>query len=795
MTGVFFGRRWSPDVAPGIYEDISRASRRETVRLDVPCFIGLAERGPLNTPVSIDSPEEFTRLFGTALPELRLPLAVRLFFANGGRRCVVIRCLDQSKATTTRWALEGLTLEGATTEKKVIFHARQPGAWGNHLQLTLRLNRRSVPLELVEETGNQTRSDNPPRWRVVVRDRKIQPGDTFYWSRWSGEAKESKGLSGKGESKAMFAYVAGIAERPTRISERMQPESFDQEVDLRTTLSLPFRQEVIQADRLADAQLISLDLEVAWRNQRVEGWQDAGLHALHPRYLPRLLGRRAASEELRPSKLGQEDPESPRVEADRLWGETGDPWGSEVVRPDNSLAPDPTGNGTGLLAQAQGPWILPTETLTRSAVGLRLEVLEAIAGQEAGDVWTSEGGDASETFTRRHFFVPSRRVVESKRGEKGVEDLPKNHAAIVFSQRPGPLQAHGAVELWNHAHPFEPIAMVSCPDLCHPLPAETTLRAIPGPAPLCFSQGRTPEIMEPIVYPYPLLGIDPELTLHLVDDVASEWIQKSQAKRSTSNAPGGPSLQDLLACQREMVEACERLGTCVAMLDVPPGIDGTTLHVWRSELASDRGVMYAPWLRMEVDGRAETVPPSPAACGVAARLELEVGVWAAPANALVQGVFATAYGEQLPNSDGLHRERVDEIRQSPLGLLLLGARTTSVHEEWTHLSVRRLLDWIRLQLIQDLAWTTFEPNGPLLWSAMEGVARRRLLELLHAGALAGRRDTESFFVRCDSETNTPLDREFGRVVMLVGVAPAVPAEFLVFRLVRQDQERPEWEAV
>ena len=78
---------------------------------------------------------------------------------------------------------------------------------------------------------------------------------------------------------------------------------------------------------------------------------------------------------------------------------------------------------------------------------------------------------------------------------------------------------------------------------------------------------------------------------------------------------------------------------------------------------------------------------------------------------------------------------------------------------------------------------------------MAGTARRRLLALFNAGALAGRTDGDSFFVRCDARTNTQVDLDAGRATMLIGVAPAVPAEFIVFRLLRHGADDPHMEAV
>jgi phage tail sheath protein FI len=124
------------------------------------------------------------------------------------------------------------------------------------------------------------------------------------------------------------------------------------------------------------------------------------------------------------------------------------------------------------------------------------------------------------------------------------------------------------------------------------------------------------------------------------------------------------------------------------------------------------------------------------------------------------------------------------IRPTERGLMLLGSRTTSLDRDWTHISVRRLVDWLKLQIAKDLEWAPFEPNNQILWSGLVRTATQRLRAVFDAGGLAGRTAREAYFARCDA-TTTPLNaRDSGQVILLVGVAPAVPAEFIVFRLVR-----------
>ncbi|HNL78601.1 MAG TPA: hypothetical protein PKL33_14280, partial [Accumulibacter sp.] len=161
MTVVLQGSLWRPGLPPGVYQEAPPPVGRPRVRLDVTALIGLAERGPLNTPVAIDDPRQFETVFGRALPGLNLPLAVRLFFANGGRRCVVVRCVDHRQVRTARLHLPGFTSVLGRSRRLARLAARNPGAWGNGLALRCRLLRRPLPLALGRDADGRRRVDLP----------------------------------------------------------------------------------------------------------------------------------------------------------------------------------------------------------------------------------------------------------------------------------------------------------------------------------------------------------------------------------------------------------------------------------------------------------------------------------------------------------------------------------------------------------------------------------------------------------------------------------------------------------
>jgi phage tail sheath protein FI len=57
--------------------------------------------------------------------------------------------------------------------------------------------------------------------------------------------------------------------------------------------------------------------------------------------------------------------------------------------------------------------------------------------------------------------------------------------------------------------------------------------------------------------------------------------------------------------------------------------------------------------------------------------------------------------------------------------------------------------------------------------------------LFRAGAFAGARREDAYFVRCDATTMSGNDLDNGRLVCLIGVAPAEPIEFIVVQLIRE----------
>src|SRR5271165_1193604 len=80
-------------LSPGVYvEEVDSGSRPiEGVGTAVAAFVGLAERGPFNSPTLVTNWSQYTQTFGEFVEGAYLSHAVYGYFQNGGGACYVVR--------------------------------------------------------------------------------------------------------------------------------------------------------------------------------------------------------------------------------------------------------------------------------------------------------------------------------------------------------------------------------------------------------------------------------------------------------------------------------------------------------------------------------------------------------------------------------------------------------------------------------------------------------------------------------------------------------------------------------
>jgi uncharacterized protein len=264
---------------------------------------------------------------------------------------------------------------------------------------------------------------------------------------------------------------------------------------------------------------------------------------------------------------------------------------------------------------------------------------------------------------------------------------------------------------------------------------------------------------------------------------------------------------------------CELMGERFAILDAPPRFNSLKMQdavdevLWlSSSLRSAFGAVYFPWIVVDQssDGRVSPIrpvggqawrclpapvrrgdsgskvfiPPCGHVAGLFARLDALVGPHLSPANELLEDVVDASM-----DIDALEHARLNEGGVNCLrslrgrGIAVGGARTLSGHSRWTYIATARVILNFRRWVAVGMRDFVFEPQSTQLWEAIRTRLVSHCLDLQAAGALAGSESGEAFFVKCDGETNPPGGRELGQVVAHVGLAPSIPAEFIVVRIV------------
>ena len=213
-------------------------------------------------------------------------------------------------------------------------------------------------------------------------------------------------------------------------------------------------------------------------------------------------------------------------------------------------------------------------------------------------------------------------------------------------------------------------------------------------------------------------------------------------------------------------------------------LGGTVYHMQRPNNAA----VYYPWLVPGGDVEpapgavATSIPASGHVAGTFARTDLQVGVHKAPANEPIDGIV-----DVLVDVDGV--ATANPIRAYPgRGIRVWGARTLAVvaspGDLDAYVGVRRLMVTLDRWLVHAFEPMVFEANEVRTWVRIHRELNRRLTAMFEQGAFQGSTPDEAFYVKCDDENNPVEARTAGRLQVDIGVAPAVPKEFIKIRLVR-----------
>jgi phage tail sheath protein FI len=236
---------------------------------------------------------------------------------------------------------------------------------------------------------------------------------------------------------------------------------------------------------------------------------------------------------------------------------------------------------------------------------------------------------------------------------------------------------------------------------------------------------------------------------------------------------------------------CENSKFRFAVIDCPSDRSDPNGLDPRTDFESSYAAFYYPWIYTAdlQSGARRKVPPSGHVLGLYARTDIERGVWKAPANDVLRGVFDLEYYVDTSTQEVLNPRGVNAIRQFPgRGIRVWGARTLSANSLWKYVSVRRLFIFLERSIYEGTQWVVFEPNDERLWERVKDTIRLFLRTQWRNGALMGLTEEQAFTIRCDRSTMTQDDILNGRLICEIGIAPVRPAEFVIFRIFQDTAE-------
>ena len=200
-------------------------------------------------------------------------------------------------------------------------------------------------------------------------------------------------------------------------------------------------------------------------------------------------------------------------------------------------------------------------------------------------------------------------------------------------------------------------------------------------------------------------------------------------------------------------------------------------------------------IKTELAKLTVTLPPSGAMAGIYARVDRTRGVWKAPANVGVTNIIGPNKKVSNQEQDGLNIDTsgksINVIRAfAGRGTLVWGARTLAGNDnEWKYIPVRRFFNMVEESVKKATAQFVFEPNDSNTWVKVRAMIENFLILQWRAGALAGAKPEEAFFVRVGlGQTMTAQDILEGKLNVEIGMAAVRPAEFIILKFSHKMQE-------
>ncbi len=247
----------------------------------------------------------------------------------------------------------------------------------------------------------------------------------------------------------------------------------------------------------------------------------------------------------------------------------------------------------------------------------------------------------------------------------------------------------------------------------------------------------------------------------------------------------------LLAASRLADARLDRL----VIADAPEGVEDSlaTSH-WIDRFGGDPAVhrataAYHPWILVRDPlgtpaNPLRAIPPCGHVAGAISTADRDRGPYITPANMSISGAVDLSRRPDEAKQGEMNGLGLNALRcQSGRGITIWGGRMLRADDSPPRfVAHRRLINRLVRALRRVWEPMVFENNDDTLRFAIGRSASTLLTEAFHSGVLKGTRPEEAFQVDVGDQLNDATARDAGRVICDIAIAPAVPMEFIHFRV-------------
>lgn len=768
--------------------------------MDVPVFVGFAAKGPLHRPVALDSAAAYTAVFGGVLdlvqagddPSERLvahlPPAVDAFFANGGRRCHVIR-VAAATASAARFSVPGLRLlkrAGAQWQMSgsdFELQANSPGDWADRLELAARWRSQALHASDVVQVGD------------LLRARKPSQPDILAWKHVRSAAALSASVAAPGD----WVWPQGLPSGSTVINA-------DTWLVERVQVDLALREPGQPTLHLDACDLAPGAASLPWWGPDLNARYDAGAD-LTGWPLAGIGGPPDVDWVLLPVGMGD----------DFTTWQPARPDGRDAIARNgldafsDTLFTDPDWS-TGL----RGPLLMNWADQVRffGDAPRRLKGLHGALGRddacaaEASWVLVPDavhpgwfktdplpGRDATVTTTPDLVCTCPPTTFDGCAPPPPVPPQPPRIAFLpAVLAPPAVLPAdreftlclrvdgadHGAAQQLE-------VELAGQPDFSD---LRVVVNAEPAVQPtLKLKLGAGAWWLRARAHRAGLASCWSEVAE--LDVRPTGWRALPKAAAVDAATPVNQALLALCAASREhfalLALPLDWGGKAIADHVAALHAEGQNVDSADAASAASFAAIHHPWLlQRDADDRLRSHPPAGALMGLLARRSRQHGAWGAPGADPLGTAIALA-GE-VQGADALEALGTNPLALRPDGIAAVRSQTLSLEADWNAIGVRRLFILLRRLCRREGQRFVFEPNDLTLRRGLERSFDALLHRLMQRGAFRGVDAASSYLLKTASGADAAREIERGECSLLIQVAPSRPLRFLTLHLRRSGEQ-------